>query len=402
MSLARRLASFSTIPAASALIPFLVLPVLAHAAGTGPWVAVAVGQSIGGFFALVVSLGLNVVGPTLVSLAPDAERPELFATGTRARIAIAIPAALVAGVIAALLAPGDDASTAAVMAAAITCGGLSSAWYLIGLGRPLPLIVFELLPRAVATLIGGAVILLGGPVIWYPTLLLLAIAGGVAAYAATVMKPAAILRGSWRESFSFARMHLAAAATETVSGAYTTLAVSLVTAGTTAVQAAGYVSGDKLFRMGQTVVGAQGNALQGWVVEDARAHFGARARKALLLHAVLGMLGFAAFALLGPWLTTVLFGEQAVDRPTAILFGVAILSISLTTSLGRHVLVPLGRTRAIFASVVAGAVVGVPLTLVLSSLWGSVGGATGLASAEVVVLLVQVAYALTARKAVGR
>ena len=402
MSLARRLASFSAIPAASALIPFLVLPVLAHAAGTGPWVAVAVGQSIGGFFALVVSLGLNVVGPTLVSLAPDAERPELFATGTRARVAIALPAALVAGVIAALLAPGDDASTAAVMAVAITCGGLSSAWYLIGLGRPLPLIVFELLPRAVATLIGGAIILLGGPVIWYPTLLLLAIAGGVAAYAATVMNPAAILGGSWRESFAFARMHLAAAATETVSGAYTTLAVSLVTAGTTAVQAAGYVSGDKLFRMGQTVVGAQGNALQGWVVEDARAHFGARARNALLLHAALGMLGFAAFALLGPWLTTVLFGDQAVDRATAILFGVAILCISLTTSLGRHVLVPLGRTRAIFVSVVAGAIVGVPLTLVLSSLWGSVGGAMGLATAEVVVLLVQVGYAFTARKVVGR
>ncbi|GLJ60690.1 hypothetical protein GCM10017576_08190 [Microbacterium barkeri] len=399
MALARRLLSFSTIPAASALIPFLVLPVLAYNAGAGPWVAVAVGQSVGGFFALAVSLGLNVVGPTLVSLAPEAERPELFATGTRARLAVALPGALVAAVIAAVLAPGADAPIAATMAVAITLGGLSSAWFLIGLGRPLPLILFELLPRAAATALGGAIILVGGPVLWYPALLLLAIAGGIAAYAATVMKPAALVRGDWRGSLAFARRHLAAAATETVSGAYTTLAVSLVTAGTTTAQAAAYVSGDKLFRMGQTVVGAQGNALQGWVVEEDRAHFGARARKALLLHAVLGVLGFAAFALIGPWLTGILFRGKEMDAATAILFGVAILCISLTTSLGRHVLVPLGRTRAIFVSVVAGAVVGVPLTLALSALWGSVGGATGLASAEVVVLLVQVGYVLAARKA---
>lgn len=399
MALARRLLSFSTIPAASALIPFLVLPILAYNAGAGPWVAVAVGQSVGGFFALAVSLGLNVVGPTLVSLAPEAERPELFATGTRARLAVALPGAVMAAIVAALLAPGADAPIAATMAVAITLGGLSSAWFLIGLGRPLPLILFELLPRAAATALGGAIILVGGPVLWYPALLLLAIAGGIAAYAATVMKPRALVCGDWRASLAFARLHLAAAATETVSGAYTTLAVSLVSAGTTTGQAAAYVSGDKLFRMGQTVVGAQGNALQGWVVEEDRAHFGARARKALVLHALLGVLGFAAFALIGPWLTGVLFRGKEMDTATAILFGAAILCISLTTSLGRHVLVPLGRTRAIFVSVVAGAVVGVPLTLALSTLWGSVGGATGLASAEVVVLLVQVGYVFAARKA---
>jgi O-antigen/teichoic acid export membrane protein len=241
------------------------------------------------------------------------------------------------------------------------------------------------------------VIVLGGAVIWYPVLLVIAIAGGVAAYAATVIRPGRLLRSGWRSALGFAREQLPAAATETVSGAYTALAVSLVSAGAGTTQAAAYVSGDKLYRMGQTVVGAQGNALQGWVVEDDRAHLARRLRTALLLHGGLGVLGLAAFAGLGPWLTAVLFGAGlALDRPTAVLFGVAILCISLTTSLGRHLLIALRRTREVFLSVVAGAVVGVPATLVLASLWGSAGGAAGLASAEAAVLLLQILFAVRA------
>ncbi|GAA4777165.1 polysaccharide biosynthesis protein [Microbacterium gilvum] len=397
MSLARRLLSFSTIPAVSALVPFLILPIVARV-GDDAWVGVAVGQSVGGFCALVVGLGLNIVGPTLVASAPASERADLFATGTRARLLASAPAAAIAAVAAALLAPATQTATAAVMAVAIALGGLSASWYLVGVGRPLPLIAYELAPRALATAAGGVVILLGGEVLWYPALLLAAILGGLGAFAVSVVRPGRLLGGGWRGSLAFARVHLPAAATETVSGAYTSLAVTLVTAGTTTAQAAGYVSGDKLFRMGQTVIGAQGNALQGWVVEDGMALLGGRARRALVMHAVLGILGFAAFALLGPWLTSVLFADQAMDEATAILFGVAVLCISLTTSLGRHALVPLGRTKAVFASVVAGAVVGVPTTLVLSALWGSVGGAAGLASAELVVLLVQIALLVGARK----
>ncbi|GAA1744118.1 lipopolysaccharide biosynthesis protein [Microbacterium paludicola] len=398
MALVRRLASFSAIPAISALIPFLVLPFLARSAGADAWVAIAVGQSVGGFLALVVSLGLNVVGPTLVATTPEAERPALFADGTRARLLAAVPAAAVGAIVAALLSPASEALSGALMAVAITFGGLSSGWYLIGLGRPLPLITYELVPRAIATAAGAAVVITGGPAAWYPALLLVAVLGGVGAYASRVVSPRLLLTNGWRASATLARRHLAAAATETVSGAYTTLAVSLVTGAASTAQAAAYVSGDKLFRMGQTIVGAQGNALQGWVVEDDRAHLVARARTAVLLHGALGLAGFAAFALLGPWLTAVLFGEKvAIDRITAVLFGVAILCVSLTTALGRHVLVAYGRSRDLFVSVISGAVVGVPATLILAGLLGAPGGAIGLASAEAVVLAVQLGYVIRLR-----
>ncbi|MFC3399281.1 hypothetical protein ACFOEP_12745 [Microbacterium amylolyticum] len=152
----------------------------------------------------------------------------MFARGTRARIALAVPAALVGALVAAWLAPEKEALAAALMAVAITLGGLTASWYLIGLGTPLPLIGFELVPRAAATAAGGVIVVLGGPVWSYPVLLIIAVVGGIAAYASRVMSLSDLMRG-WRESARFARRQLSAAGTETVSGAYTALAVSLVT-----------------------------------------------------------------------------------------------------------------------------------------------------------------------------
>ena len=399
MSLTRRLLSFSTIPAFSALIPFLILPVIAYAAGDASWVAIGVGQSIGGFLALAVALGLNVQGPTLVALAPAADRAALFARGTRARLVLVAPAIVVGSVLAWLLAPEGARVESLLMAIAITLGGLTSSWYLIGLGTPLPLIGFELLPRALATAAGAALVVAGGDdLVWtYPTLLIVAIIGGIGAYVLRTVTPRDLVTG-WRDSLRFARRQLSAAGTEVVSGAYTALAVSIVTLGTTTAQTGVYISGDKLWRMGQTVVGAQGNALQGWVVEDDRAHFGHRVRRALLLHAVLGLVGFAAFALLGPWLTGLLFEDHVIDRPTAILFGIATFCLSMSTATGRHVLIAWGLPRAVFASVVVGAVVGVPTSLLLAGHLGALGGAIGLAAAEGCVLLVQIVMILIRRR----
>lgn len=402
MPLARRLLSFSTIPAFSALIPFLVLPILSRAAGDAAWVAIAVGQSVGGFLALVVALGLNVQGPTLVALAPASERPELFARGTRARILILLPALVIGAVVSWILAPDGSGLDAALMAVAITLGGLTSSWYLIGLGTPLPLIGFELLPRAIATGLGGVAIVLGGSaLVWtYPTLLIVAIVGGVLGYASRVV-PLRELMSGWSGAIRFARRQLSAAATEAVSGAYTALAVSIVTLGASTGQTAIYVAGDKLWRMGQTVIGAQGNALQGWVVEDDRAHFGARARRALILHGILGLAGLCAFAGLGPWLTEALF-DLSIDRLTALFFGIATFCLSMSTATGRHVLIAWGKPKLVFASVVVGAIVGVPTSLALAAAFGAIGGSAGLAAAETSVLIVQLAMIVMTRRKESR
>ena len=179
------------------------------------------------------------------------------------------------------------------------------------------------------------------------------------------------------------RTHRSAVATELAAGAYNSLAVTFVSLAATTAQAASYVVGDKLYRIGQYSVSALGNALQGWVVEENRAHFAERARRSFVLHATLGGLGLLTFALLGPWLSEVLFGaDVAIDRMTAIGFGVATLGIALGTSLGRVTLVGLGARREFMTSVFIAALVGIPAILLLSAQFGAAGGAWGLALGE--------------------
>jgi hypothetical protein len=89
--------------------------------------------------------------------------------------------------------------------------------------------------------------------------------------------------------------------TEIAAGAYTSLGVTFLSLVSPSIQAAAFVSGDGLYRIGHYSVAALGNALQGWAVENERSEFARRARTAVVLHLTLGLIGLGAFALLGPW-----------------------------------------------------------------------------------------------------
>lgn len=400
--LARRIVGFAGLPFLSLITPFLFLPVLARVAGADAWLAIAVGQSSGGFLALVVALGYNTVGPPLVAVAADFDRPLLLARSLRARVVLWVPSAAVAIVVAAAVAPSSHRLEAALMALALTLTGLSSAWYMIGLGRASAIALYEIAPRIVATIAAAVIVLAGGPVVWYPLLLIVALAVGVVAYAARTLRGANLARGGWSDVRGVLRANRSAVAIELAGGAYNSLAVTFVGASASAAQAASYVSGDKLYRMGQYSVSALGNALQGWVVEHGSAEFGRRARRSFVLHLALGLLGLAAFALLGPWLSGALFGEHvAIDEATALGLGAATVGIALGTALGRIILIGMGARRAFLASVVLAACVGVPAIIVLSSLFGAAGGAWGLAAGELVSVTAQAVSVLVLRRRAG-
>lgn len=398
--LGKRIIGFAGLPFLSLITPFLFLPILARVAGPDAWLAIALGQSSGGFFALVVALGYNTVGPPLVAVSGELERPAILARSLRARLVVWVPAALLAVTVALVVAPASHRLEAGLMAFAMTLTGLSSAWYMIGLGRASAIALYEIAPRIVATIAAAVIVLTGGPVAWYPILLIVALAGSVAGYAARTIGRGA--SGRWRDVGAVFRANRSAVAIEVAGGAYNSLAVTFVGASATAVQAASYVSGDKLYRIGQYSVSALGNALQGWVVEKGSAHFGARIRQSFLLHLTLGLLGFAAFALLGPWLSGALFGPTvAIDEATALGLGAATLGIALGTSLGRITLVGMGARRAFLASVLIAAAVGVPAILVLSATFGAAGGAWGLALGELVSVTAQSISVLWLRRRAG-
>src|SRR5690606_35063781 len=115
---------FAGLPFLSLVTPFLFLPILARIAGPDAWLAIAVGQSVGGFAALFVSLGYNTVGPTVVALATD--RPAVLQRSILPRLVLFVPSAVVAVAVAVVVAPGSHRLEAGIMALALTLAGLSS------------------------------------------------------------------------------------------------------------------------------------------------------------------------------------------------------------------------------------------------------------------------------------
>jgi len=399
---AKRILGFAGLPFLSLITPFLFLPILARVAGADAWLAIAVGQSSGGFFALIVALGFNTVGPPLIALAEPSIRPRLLVTSLHARALVWLPSAVIAAVIAAVVSPHDYRIDAAIMAIAMTLTGLSSAWFMIGLGRASLIAIYEISPRIVATIIAAVVVLNAGDVLWYPVLLVLASLVSVGLFALRTAGAAELTRRDSHAVREVFRANRSAVTTEVAGGAYNSLAVTFVGATAASAQAAAYVSGDKLYRIGQYSVSALGNALQGWVVEAGDVEFGARIRKSLLVHATLGLAGLAAFATIGPWLSEVLFGaEVAINEATALGLGVATLGIALGTSLGRITLVGMGARRQFMLSVLLAAAVGVPSILVLSATFGAAGGAWGLAIGETVSVCAQALFVWRLRTKAG-
>jgi O-antigen/teichoic acid export membrane protein len=395
----RLVAGYTVIPVITAITPFLVFPVLARVAGVDAWVAIAVGQSVGAFVALAVSVGLNVVGPTLVAEADPTRRHELLRDGTRARLVV-LPAGLViAALISWVLSPPSNAGLAAVMSVALVLNGMSAAWYLIGVGRPGLFVSIELIPKAIATGLGGALLVWTGSAIWYPVLLIVVALCSFVGFTLSNVRARELLRPGLREVFRFFARRWEAALTETIGGAYATLTVSLVGGAATPTQAAAYVSGDKFFKLGQTIIGTMGNAFQARVASANGPKRRLHAAQSSLAHFVLGGSGFVAFVLLGPPLTALLFGSDvALETPTAAWFGVAAWALSMNTSIGRHVLLPAGHARSVLISVVVGAAVGVPSIILLARSFGAAGGAAGLAISESLVLIVQILAVMVFRR----
>lgn len=394
--LSRRILAFAGVPFLALVAPFLFLPVLARVAGADAWVAIAVGQSVGGFVALVSGVGYPTLAPPQVAIATAERRRRILATSLHTRVPVWLIGGVVGVVVAALLAPGSYRAEAAMMAGAMSLAGLAPTWYWIGVGRALPILWFEVLPRMVATLAATGILLAGGGVTWYPVLLALAMITGPAIVYVR-FAGGEILRPTRADIGAVYRAHPPGVIAETAAGAYNALAVALVTGVAPITQSARYVSGDKSYRIGQYAVTALGNALQGWVAEalEHRRALGRRLRIAVLLHAGLGVLGLLAFTLIGPALTSILFGEAvAIDRLTAFGFGVATLGISLGTACGRIGLVTLGARKTFMICVLLAAGIGVVGLLVGGAVWGAPGAACGLGIAELASGLLQGAVVL--------
>jgi hypothetical protein len=381
-ALARRILAFAGVPFLSLVAPFIFLPVLSRTAGADVWVAIALGQSVGGFAALIAGLGYSTLAPPVIAVASDPERRRFLATSLHVRLPMWVVASAVGVVVAATLAPEANRGEAVAMTAAMSLAALAPTWYWIGVGKALPILWTEVLPRMTATLAATGILVAGGGAIWYPALLALAMVVGPAAVYLRVVG-SDLTRVDKAEVAAVLRHHPPAAIAEAAAGLYNALAVAVVTSVAPVVRTARYVSGDKAYRVGQYSVSALGNALQGWVVEAREARIARRMRIVILLHVGLGLLGLVGFGAFGPWVTRVLFGaDVAIDRTTALGFGVAILGITLGTAFGRIGLITIKARHAFMTCVVAASAAGAAGLAVGGSLWGAPGAAWALGITE--------------------
>ena len=79
-ALSRRIVAFAGVPFLALLAPFIFLPVLSRLAGVDAWVAIALGQSVGGLAALVAGVGYATLAPPAVARADSDIQRRILAT----------------------------------------------------------------------------------------------------------------------------------------------------------------------------------------------------------------------------------------------------------------------------------------------------------------------------------
>jgi PST family polysaccharide transporter len=387
----RRLTGFTVLPLLSIVTPFLLMPVVARVAGPSGWSSFVAAQAVGTVGATVVFWGWNVGGPVLVAQASSAaERAEVYAASLRTRYLLLLGVVPAVAVVSALVAQPGHRVDASAMAVATSLLGMSPSWFGIGLGEPWLLFWYDTLPRVVAAVIGSGVVWATGLVWTYPVLLAASVMVSLVAFRRRVT-PAAVGGSPFPVSRSAGelRSHLGTAGINLAATAYASTPVPVVTVAFRPDVSSPFASADAAYRLGLFSVTALGNAFQSWTLEAsaAGAERRSRHRTAFLSHLVLGVVGGALFAALGPWVTGFVFGaDVAAPRDVCVWYGVAFLFLSVSTPPIRNLLVPAGRVRLVLGWTLGSAVVGLVLMVGAAAAGWSAGVAAGMAVSEAVLL----------------
>ncbi|WP_155828390.1 lipopolysaccharide biosynthesis protein [Gordonia polyisoprenivorans] len=390
-----KLAGFSVAPALGYIAPFLALPLIARIGTTEDWTTLGVGQSVGLFASLLASYGWMIVGPVRIARAkPQTHRKIIkYSLWTRG-IALAGTQPII--LFALLLAvPHNTILLGYLAALSLALSGLSNAWYAVGTGNPRIIVTTEAIPKLIGTLLGATAVWATKSVIWYPCVIILFGALSVVVSTAYISGFAVTARGPRNRTrprvlLRYLHTHLTPTLINLTGGTYSALLIPIAASVSPAQALIAMISIDKLFRVCRIAISTSTNALQRWVSTGRPSTVTPRMRKALVIHATLGILGGVLVATAGPLATEVMFGSKLrADHVTCILYGCALIALALNSSLGAHVMVPLGMAKQVLVSTVLGTLIGIPLLFSLAFKFGSQGAAAALAITEVLVTITQ-------------
>ncbi|MDK9347715.1 hypothetical protein FAM23867_001805 [Propionibacterium freudenreichii] len=390
----RRLAGFTGWPLLSLVTPLVAMPIIARFVGDG-WSGVVTAMSIGTFGSNLAIWGWSYAGPALVAQASETERARLYTESVCSRLLMLVFVLPATMIVTLLLAPTSVRLPAVLVASAFTMGALSPQWFCIGVGRPKLLGLYDTLPRVIATIASVPIMLWTQSMIAYPLLLIATLLIALWLFPRRVITtpaPSSVtLRDAWRSIRSMASI----ASASIVGVAYSYAPVPIATALLLSIDSSRFASADQLYRYALFAVTALGNALQGWALEVEGPAGRRRHHAAIALHAVLGLLGAAGIAFVGPWATRVLFGAQVAAGPSLTAwYAVAFLFISASTPFLRNILVPNGRQKTVLLATMTAAVLGI-IVMVLAGLDNRAAGiAAGLALSEALIMAVTTLPAL--------
>lgn len=385
-SLWGRIVGFGGLPLLSMVTPLLVMPLLARRVDPAGWASIGAGEALGALFGLVISYGWHSIGPARVPpLTTDAARATLYRESLVVRLTLAAAVLPVLGVVAWVTARDGWQVMTLLMALSTATVPLSLSWFAVGSGRADHIALYETFPRVGAAAVSAAVMVATGWLYVYPILATVVPLVGMTLFSIRLLHASP---GPWpplRSVGTLLRRDVVPALNELAAGGYAALPLPLVNQVAAADVSAAYASADKLYRYGLFVPGALANIFQRWVIEAGPEHIGARLRRALRYHALLGVLGLVILTAAGPLASALLFGEAVVAaREICFVLGLAFAVNAVRTGITRLVLFPAGRVAVILRSTLLGGVSGSVLVAVLAVTVGPVGAAAGLFASEVV------------------
>jgi O-antigen/teichoic acid export membrane protein len=390
----RTLSLYFAIPALNAATPLIVLPALTLMYGAPGLASIAIGQSLGASAAVIAELGWGVLGPQLVARADAKLRSELYASALATKLSAVVVMTPIAFVAAYLLTP-EHKLAAGCIAVGFSVVALSPTWYLVGLNRPLAILLVEALPRLILLTICALVILSGGPLELYGLFL-------VGAAAATwVLATFATKQNMWPSVSAFVggpsviRRQLPLTGGRVISVLYTSLPVTIV-AIVSPNSTATFAALDRLVRMAGGLLGGVPSRLQSWIGAGQGDDRVQRSRRSLVFNSIFGLLAGCGFTVSAPLVAQLVFsGVVELSAEISILGGSVVFAICASRGFGLS-LVAEGLANWIALANVAAAIVGVVSVYSLTHLLGAEGAVMGNLAAEFVGLLVQAVILISA------
>lgn len=399
--LARRLASFGSLPLLGAISPLLVLPIIARLSDADEWSGLLTAQALGGFASTLIMFGWGAAGQARVAMTRDDRiREGIYASSIKARGILFIIVVPIGTALTALFVPDNGRLTACAMFIATSTFGFSMAWYAIGVGRASAVAAYDAVPRLLAA-ISAAAAVWSLQAIWiYPLAIL--VANGIAFISFNRAEFGSLIP---RARADRASMTLAAdwkVAVASISGAlYASAPVPVATALGGPI-GADVGSVDRLYRYALMGLTAFSSGAHAWVL-DPRQRGRNRQLIIIALHAGAGVAGGLVIGGLGPLITRVLFGERlAAPADLCLAFGATFFAISMVTTLVQHLLIPFGRTSEVLFATVMVATLGVPAMIVGGLLFGGIGVVMSLLAGEVLCIILLLGPAVAVLRTLPR